>query len=106
MSETTERLDAIQARMDAAVKEPWHLAGGNEWISPIGICIAPDDGGVSVPEGDFIAAAPSDVAFLLDLARKQQAQLAEAWSEGAHFGGLYPVVFQNDNPYRVLESKP
>jgi hypothetical protein len=25
---------------------------------------------------------------------------AEAWSEGAHFGGLYPVVFRNDNPYR------
>jgi len=25
---------------------------------------------------------------------------AEAWSEGAHFGGLYGMVFANDNPYR------
>jgi hypothetical protein len=25
---------------------------------------------------------------------------AEAWSEGTHFGGLYRVVFPNDNPYR------
>ena len=25
---------------------------------------------------------------------------ADAWDEGVHFGGLYPVVFRNDNPYR------
>jgi len=30
---------------------------------------------------------------------------AEAWSEGTHFGGLYRVVFPNDNPYRKDAEK-
>lgn len=97
MSEIAERLDAIQTRLDAATPGPWVHGGMDSmhskyevarWVTTadVGDTIcdmdglarsqnerhAKDDGGA---DAEFIAAAPSDVAFLLNLARKQQAQL-------------------------------
>lgn len=37
------------------------------------------------------------------LAANGYGKLEDAWSEGAHFGGLYDHVFANDNPYRRPE---
>ena len=51
-------VDEIQAAIDKLSRlhsdEPWRLVGGNEWITPIGIGVAPDDGGVSVEDAELI----------------------------------------------------
>ena len=44
----------------------WALEGGDEWISPLGIDVAPDDGGVS----------PKDARLIVTLHRTIDAQLA------------------------------
>lgn len=99
MSENTERLDAIQARMHAATPGPWRwdenygdandtgLALTNDAGAEIvgayntHCCSFRDDPTVEDNDAEFIAAAPSDVAYLLELARKQKAALdaVEDW---------------------------
>jgi hypothetical protein len=58
-------LEDIKDRLAAATPGPWELIGGGEWISPIGIPVAPDDGGVGPQDAEFIAHAPTDIARLL-----------------------------------------
>lgn len=58
-------LEPIENRLKAASKGPWELLGGGEWISPIGIAIASDDGGVGPQDADFIVNAPTDQGRLL-----------------------------------------
>jgi len=93
---TPERLDAITARLEAATPGPWTVdamdAGHsryemNVWVAAGNgdqVCDmdglnrshneehAKDDG---YADAEFIANAPADVAYLLDLARKQAAAL-------------------------------
>jgi len=106
MSETTERLDAITARLDAATPGPWFQH--QDWIDmgvpdashtissdpkPYGKFIASVGLQYDVKHGNanLVAHAPEDVAYLLALARKQAAalerveSLAKAWeSRGEH----------------------
>lgn len=69
--ELTARLDSIQKRADAATPGPWKIGGSGvvadrEYVA-MGVRTDPD--------AEFIANAPTDIGFLLDLARKQQAAL-------------------------------
>ena len=88
MTATPERLDAITARLDAATPGPWKVRECppctergrlevNIWDEPGNLLITNwcDDDEFHRPDAEFIANAPADVAYLLDLARKQAAAL-------------------------------
>lgn len=94
MTDLTERLDAIQTRADAATPGPWRTWKGKDSDGQRGAAVetawAHDSEGADTElitdwcapaDAEFIAAAPSDVSFLLDLARKQAAALVavEDW---------------------------
>jgi hypothetical protein len=99
MSDLTARLDAIQAQLDAATPGKWEVTDGNEgeW-PPRPLWMVTNDefhnpGSDEEPwlavelhtgvkeDAVFIAAAPENTRFLLDLARKQQAAIdaVEDW---------------------------
>jgi hypothetical protein len=101
MTDLTDQLDAIQARVDAATEGPWVwseetsewgdcgpnletvkrgpvYADGSQGADEMVIgSWGHDANGISVDDADaaFIAAAPTDIGFLLVLARKQQAAI-------------------------------
>lgn len=90
MTDLTARLDAIQKRAEDATPGPWEYMPCDiypTWIlgkpkegSPYAIDVLRVDdedycGGLDAPDAVFIAAAPDDIAFLLDLTRKQQAAI-------------------------------
>jgi hypothetical protein len=88
MTDLTDRLDAIQKRKDAATEGPWRTwkDDGGRRGSAVETAWAYDADGAdtelitdwcSTADAEFIANAPTDIRFLLDLARKQQAALAE-----------------------------
>ena len=63
----------IEARANAATEGPWDLIGGGEYVTPVGIMVAPDDGGVNGADAEFIAHARTDVP---DMAAALRAVLA------------------------------
>lgn len=72
-------LDEIRGRLDAATPGPWewdgtprrrYLEGRGEGILSCAALLYPSE-----RNAEFIAHAPADVAFLLDLVSKQQAAL-------------------------------
>lgn len=78
MSDQQQRLEAIEARLKAATPGPWRL-----WECIAGcfeVCKSHDyaTGGVCQPhrhnDALFIAAAPADIAFLLELAKQNNPQ--------------------------------
>jgi hypothetical protein len=105
MSDLTARLDAIQARKDAASPGPWEASqgatsDGSELVTTYqqkteflalslnsgrsGLWLVDNsevipavtgDGPRAKANAEFIANAPTDIGFLLDLARKQQAAI-------------------------------
>ena len=88
MTTTTDRLSAIEAREQAATKGPWrpfwayrdpHRLDRGTLIAATapGHQVRTDVGGGTMPSADldFIAAARSDIPYLLALARRQQAAL-------------------------------
>jgi hypothetical protein len=86
MTDVTDQLDAIQARADAITPGPWRTwkDDGGRRGSAVETAWAHDADGAdtelitdwcSPADAEFIAASPDDIAFLLDLARKQQAAL-------------------------------
>ena len=60
------RLNEIEARANAATEGPWELLGDGEYVSGPGILVAPDDGGVTSADAEFIAHARTDVPWLLE----------------------------------------
>ena len=64
------RLNEIEARTNAATEGPWELLGDGEYVSGPGILVAPDDGGVTSADAEFIAAARTTVPALLDALEK------------------------------------
>ena len=70
------RLDEIEARANAATEGPWDLIGGGEYVTPVGIMVAPDDGGVNGADAEFIAHARTDVPALVAVARYALSQHA------------------------------
>jgi hypothetical protein len=103
MSETTERLDAITARLDAATPGPiefmeYPRRGGRIYTEEPKRQLIADIYGNGNPV--FYANARDDVAYLLDLARKQAAALeavrelhkdarkeVELWARGHRWTG-------------------
>ena len=68
MNDPRETLNRIRKQTDAATEGPWELLGDGEYVSGPGILVAPDDGGVTSADAEFIAAARTTVPALLDLA--------------------------------------
>ena len=64
------RLNEIEARANAATEGPWELLGDGEYVSGPGILVAPDDGGVTSADAEFIAAARTNVPRLVDALEK------------------------------------
>lgn len=135
MSDLTDRLDAIRARLDAATPGPWRWdedygSKGDEGLAltnDVGAeivgaynhhcCSFRDDPTVEDNDAEFIAAAPADVAFLLDLARKQGAALEDliyvADNKAADnmigrwwAGVIKGTIHSHMNPAPALEAKP
>ncbi|QRY62724.1 hypothetical protein JVX90_00155 [Gordonia sp. PDNC005] len=63
--ETPDVVSRARAALDGITPGPWEVIGGGEYVSGPGICVAPDDGGVSDGDGAFIAAAPDLVRDLV-----------------------------------------
>ena len=70
MTDPREALARIRAQADAATEGPWELLGDGEYVSGPGILVAPDDGGVTSADAEFIAAARTTVPALLDALEK------------------------------------
>ena len=64
MTDPRETLARIRAQAAAATPGPWDLIGGGEYVTPVGIMVAPDDGGVNGADAEFIAHARTDVPAL------------------------------------------
>ena len=88
---------AIEARLAAATEGPWEIIGGGEYIAPIGITVAPDDGGVTTADAEFIAHARVDIPALLAAVRERDntiarvRALAERWAEERIYAAL-PIL--------------
>ena len=70
MNDPRETLNRIRAQAAAATEGPWELLGGGEYVSGPDILVAPDDGGVTSADAEFIAAARTTVPALLDALEK------------------------------------
>ena len=89
------RLNEIEARANAATPGPWELLGDGEYVSGPGILVAPDDGGVTSADAEFIAAARTTVPALLD-ALEKVLELHQPVTDGMGFtehgyGGISPA---------------
>lgn len=132
MSELTDHLDAIQARVDGATPGPWHLDRELPGDVPSLVAYAHNDG-VTIAtyvadmieeeaDAEFIANAPTDIQDLLDLARKQQAAIeavgalhkrdhkdVEPWAKGYRYTGDHCAHDGESWPcttMEALEAKP
>lgn len=75
--EQHQKLAEIEARADAATKGPWEIIGGNEYLTGLDVHIGPsDEGGIRLRDAEFLAHARTDVPELLEIIRKQAAQIA------------------------------
>lgn len=95
MTDPRETLARIRAQADAATEGPWELLGDGEYVSGPGILVAPDDGGVTSADAEFIAAARTDVPALLD-ALEKVLELHQPVTDGMGFtedgyGGISPA---------------
>jgi hypothetical protein len=68
-----DRLSEIEERLANATPGPWVVEGLGDWVGPIGIPVAPDDGGLTVPDAELIAHAPADLAALVAVVREVEA---------------------------------
>ena len=95
MTDPREILARIRAQADAATEGPWELLGDGEYVSGPGILVAPDDGGVTSADAEFIAAARTTVPALLD-ALEKVLELHQPVTDGMGFtedgyGGISPA---------------
>ena len=95
MTDPREALARIRAQADAATEGPWELLGDGEYVSGPGILVAPDDGGVTSADAEFIAAARTDGPALLD-ALEKVLELHQPVTDGMGFtedgyGGISPA---------------
>lgn len=106
------RIAAIQERLSAATPGPWAVEGdkgfGHKVYQPGGwatlyVCgelhQGHDDG---LNDATFIAAAPSDVAYLLDLARRQAAQIDAITKTAASATNVHGRLALRDEIMNVL----
>lgn len=72
---TDQDLDRLEALANAATKGPWTLIGGGEYVTGVGVVVAPDDGGVTPEDAEFIAHARTDVPALIAEVERLRAQI-------------------------------
>ncbi|WP_185292747.1 hypothetical protein [Mycolicibacterium litorale] len=58
-------VERAKAVLEGVTEGPWELIGGGEYVTGVSICVAPDDGGVTGPDAEFIAAARTLVPELV-----------------------------------------
>ena len=95
MNDPRETLNRLREQADAATEGPWELLGDGEYVSGPGILVAPDDGGVTSADAEFIAAARATVPALLD-ALEKVLELHQPVTDGMGFtedwyGGISPA---------------
>lgn len=93
MTDPREALARIRAQADAATEGPWELLGDGEYVSGPGILVAPDDGGVTSADAEFIAAARTTVPALLDaleamLEIHQDGGESQGYLDGGSYGDM------------------
>ena len=93
------RLNEIEARANAATEGPWDLIGGGEYVTPVGIMVAPDDGGVNGADAEFIAHARTDMP---DMAAALRAVL-EIHQDGGESQGYLDDGSYGDMPHCCTE---
>jgi len=116
MTDLTDQLDAIQARVDAATRGPWeHNTYG---ACCEGVCIEGRGGSVqhgmediTWEDAHFIANAPTDIQDLLVLARKQQAAIDAVeglMADPEHYDSQGPSegYVSVENLIKAVEAKP
>lgn len=78
---TPAQLDEIEAVAKEATPGPWEVIGGGEYVTPIGVMVAPDDGGVSPEDATHIATFdPSTTLALVAEVRELRARLSDVSS--------------------------
>lgn len=50
-------MERAKAALEGVTPGPWELIGGGEYVTGVGVCVAPDDGGVTDADARFIAQA-------------------------------------------------
>ena len=93
------RLNEIEARANAATEGPWELLGDGEYVSGPGILVAPDDGGVTSADAEFIAHARTDMP---DMAAALRAVL-EIHQDGGESQGYLDDGSYGDMPHCCTE---
>lgn len=78
---TDLNLNELRKVAEAATPGPWTLIGGGEYLTPIGLMVAPDDGGVWPEDATHIATFdPPTVLALLDRVAELEAKEARVES--------------------------
>lgn len=58
-------VEILRERAGAATPGPWVLIGGGEYVTPVGVVVAPDNGGVSGTDALWIALADPGLGLLV-----------------------------------------
>lgn len=75
---TPDLIARAKAALEGVADGPWELIGGGEYVTGVGICVAPDNGGVTGPNAEFIAAARTLVPELVAEVERLRADLRHA----------------------------
>ena len=76
-------LEQLEKVAQEATDGPWKLLGGGEYVTPIGVMVAPDDGGVSPEDAVYIATFDPPTALAL-VARLREAEAKVERVEAIH----------------------
>ncbi|WP_454232052.1 hypothetical protein [Mycolicibacterium fortuitum] len=70
MSDVVQRAKTV---LEGTTDGPWEIIGGGEYVTGVGILVAPDDGGVTSGDAEFIAQARTLVPELVAEVERLQA---------------------------------
>ena len=85
---------AIEKLIGLRGDEPWRLVGGNEWITPIGIGVAPDDGGISIDDAELIVTLHRTIDAQLHILQETIFQLSGAPESRGFIGNEFNLIMQ------------
>ena len=93
------RIDKIKARLAAATPGPWLPRDNNVVLTPTGLAIGSFSTGFEQSKSDaaFIAAAPTDIAYLLSRLERAEALLREHSCVNPHFAKQVAAYFAQEN---------
>lgn len=94
----TDSVEHAKSALKGVTDGPWELIGGNEYVTGVSVCVAPDDGGVTGPDAAFIAASRTLVPELVAEVERLRSTLARAlalaeqWDAATTWDGRKSVV--------------